>query len=441
MILTQCAVCATELGLSLGKKCGRCSTRYCGAECQKQHWESGGHDKLCKKIKKAGGAEQYNANEKYTEAVAAAVEKCAEDTKGQTCFICTQALHWKTKEGLVRGCSCRGTAGFAHVSCLAEQAKILIDAALENNLDDQADKAWMRWYSCSLCEQLYHGVVKCALGWACWKTYVGRPETDKFRQSAMQVLGAGLSEAGRHEDVLAVDEARFEMLRRHGESGQVMLSVMGNLASTYGTLGRDEEALQMNRDVHSGWLRLGGEDNDNTLRAAVNYTSNLVTQEGFDEAKALLGKTIPVARRVLGEGHMLTLTMRFNYTKVLCRDANSTLDDRREAVTTLEEIERIARRVFGGAHPFTADIERDLLGARTIVARNLYIDPAATLDDLREAVTTLEEAERTARRKLGGAHPTTGVIEESLRDARVALGFRCEEELCEMVAAMTPGDA
>ena len=34
MILTQCAVCATELGLSLGKKCGRCSTRYCGAECR-----------------------------------------------------------------------------------------------------------------------------------------------------------------------------------------------------------------------------------------------------------------------------------------------------------------------------------------------------------------------------------------------------------------------
>ena len=28
----------------------------------------------------------------------------------QTCYICTQALHWKTKEGLVRMCACRGTA-------------------------------------------------------------------------------------------------------------------------------------------------------------------------------------------------------------------------------------------------------------------------------------------------------------------------------------------
>ena len=93
MILTKCAVCATELGLSLGKKCGRCSTRYCGPECQKQHWEEGGHDTLCKPIKKAGGAEQYNANKKYAEAVAVAAEKCAEDTKGQTCYICTCLLY------------------------------------------------------------------------------------------------------------------------------------------------------------------------------------------------------------------------------------------------------------------------------------------------------------------------------------------------------------
>ena len=57
MFLTQCAACAADLGLTLGKKCGRCSTRYCGPECQKKHWEEGGHDKLCKKIKKAGGAE------------------------------------------------------------------------------------------------------------------------------------------------------------------------------------------------------------------------------------------------------------------------------------------------------------------------------------------------------------------------------------------------
>ena len=51
----------------------------------------------------------------------------------------------------------------------------------------------------------------------------------------------------------------------------------------------------------------------------------------------------------------------------------------------------------------------------------LYKDAGATLDDLREAVTTLEETERTARRVFGSAHPLTRWIEGTLRDARAAL--------------------
>ena len=54
----------------------------------------------------------------------------------------------------------------------------------------------------------------------------------------------------------------------------------------------------------------------------------------------------------------------------------------------------------------------------------LYRDPSATLDDLREAVTTLEDTERTARRVLGGAHPTTKGIEAEIRLSRAALCAR-----------------
>ena len=52
------------------------------------------------------------------------------------------------------------------------------------------------------------------------------------------------------------------------------------------------------------------------------------------------------------------------------------------------------------------------------------MDPGATLDDLRKAETTLEELERTARRVLGGAHPTTVDIEASLQTAQAALRAR-----------------
>ena len=54
-------------------------------------------------------------------------------------------------------------------------------------------------------------------------------------------------------------------------------------------------------------------------------------------------------------------------------------------------------------------------------ATALYRDPDATLDDLREALTMLEDLERVARRVLGGAHPLTSAIEDDLQDARAAL--------------------
>ena len=86
--------------------------------------------------------------------------------------------------------------------------------------------------------------------------------------------------------------------------------------------------------------------------------------ERYKEAKSFLRKTTPVARRVLGESHSTTLLMRSNYAEALYRDPTATLDDLREAVTTLEEIRRTARRVFGGAHPDVAGIEKALQDAR-----------------------------------------------------------------------------
>ena len=48
--------------------------------------------------------------------------------------------------------------------------------------------------------------------------------------------------------------------------------------------------------------------------------------------------------------------MRWKYAEALCQDDGATLADLREAVTTLEDTERIARRVLGGEHPLTMEI-------------------------------------------------------------------------------------
>ena len=143
-----------------------------------------------------------------------------------------------------------------------------------------------------------------------------------------------------------------------------MLAVQTNLAMTYGQLGRDEEALQLERDVYHGALKLCGEADRDTLISANNYADSLSSLNRFEEAKSVLREVIPVARRVLGENDETTLRMRWYYAEALYNDPGATLDDLPEVLTTLEDTGRIARRVLGGAHPVTASIDYDLREAR-----------------------------------------------------------------------------
>ena len=61
------------------------------------------------------------------------------------------------------------------------------------------------------------------------------------------------------------------------------------------------------------------------------------------------------------------LKMHWLYAEALYKDAGATLDDLREAVATLEDAERIARRVLGSAHPLAVAIERHLGRARALL--------------------------------------------------------------------------
>ena len=80
--------------------------------------------------------------------------------------------------------------------------------------------------------------------------------------------------------------------------------------------------------------------------------------------------------------------MRSTYARALFDDTNATLDDLREAVTTLEDMGRIARRVLGGAHPLVESIAKDLRKVRAAFRA-------------RETPETLaQDAFRTARAKL-----------------------------------------
>ena len=176
----------------------------------------------------------------------------------------------------------------------------------------------------------------------------------------MTLLGNGLGTTGQHQDALLVQEAELSMRRRIGDPERNLFAVQGNLALTYQSLGRLEESVEQNRLAYFGCLRIHGEEHEETLIAADNYAISLMDLQRSEEAKSLLRKMIPVVRRVLGESNDLTIKMRCHYARTLYLDKGATLDDLREAAKTLEDVERIARRVLGGAHPTTGVVGRAL---------------------------------------------------------------------------------
>ena len=155
--------------------------------------------------------------------------------------------------------------------------------------------------------------------------------------------------------------------RQYGVPEEHVLTVQGNLANTYTALGRLESALEIKRDVYTGTLKLLGNEHLYSLSAANNYAWALNRLERFEEAKSVLRRTVPVARRVLGEGHETTLKMRKMYAIALGSDTGATLDDLREAAKTLEEAAKTARRVLGGSHPFVGSLERSLKSSRAVL--------------------------------------------------------------------------
>ena len=91
----------------------------------------------------------------------------------------------------------------------------------------------------------------------------------------------------------------------------------------------------------------------------------------------MMQKTMPVARRVFEDSHDLTLKIRWLYAVALRNADGATLDDIRESVATLEEIERIARRVLGGAHPTTKTFWQSLQYARAALRAHETPPPSA----------------------------------------------------------------
>ena len=139
--------------------------------------------------------------------------------------------------------------------------------------------------------------------------------------------------------------------RRLGAPEVRILTLQTNLAITYSLLGRREEAISLQRDVHSGQIRLFGGSSNAAIIAAQNLVDTLMKLGHHDEALPLLLETIPKSQRVLGKDHDQTFKLQRMYAQILIDRDGASLDDLSLAVATLEDLDRRQRRTLGPDHP------------------------------------------------------------------------------------------
>ena len=354
MLSSTCAAC----GVSGAKKdCGRCKTTYCSVACQAQHWKEGGHKDLCKRIKRGGGAEQYHADKKYKDAVDEAIEGCAGATKGQTCYICRDE---RSTEGLVRGCACHTTEGFAHLSCLVREAHVVGEDELQQH---NRDKLWIKWAECGLCHQRYHGAVARAMAWACWKTYVSRPEGDAMRGYALNVLTIAHM-AVRAEEALCSATAYRSWCCRFDPMN--VICAEENLAIVYKNLGRYEEAIPIMQQLRAAKLRrLRGSENEDSVNSLLNLAESLGGSGRYEEAIQLLSAERPAACRALGSDHSLCLSLAQVVGGVHYFHGKESGDatELLAACTVLRDAILRSRRTLGPHHPHTSAAENTFVMA------------------------------------------------------------------------------
>ena len=383
MLRTKCAACGTKLdsqdttscvrylyeSSDAWPGCARCQTRYCSAECRRAHWRDG-HGQVCEEIARCGGPEQHYADRNYVKAAARAVKLCATDTAGQTCYICLG----DTGEGLVRMCACRGTSGIAHLSCLERQVQVAVQGALHN---EEVDLMAMlkRWWQCRLCEQEFYGAVACALGWACWKTYLVRPETDYLREFAMQILADLLAKGSDVKTRLSI--LTIILRRRHeiGDQKSVIISVRSQIADCLEKLERYDEAHDVRRANYEASADMAEMV---ALHYATDLGASLVQQErmqpGAAEALEFTRDVVDRARRLWGDDHGNTHKALQIYAMALYFDTKCSPEGLAEAETIISDMARAWRRKLGPSNPGTQCMEACQKVLRSKIAFNGVLD-------------------------------------------------------------------
>ena len=294
-VLHSCASCAERTGATLW--CARCRTDYCSRVCQKAHWTSGGHKKDCKVIARA----RRDTNpEVQSRALARASCMSGGAPHDARCMFC---LDWgDAKDPLARGCACRGSFGWTHVTCLVKPAETA-------RAPPPGEPYFTAWVSCSTCKQEFTGLVKLRLAIALWAKYARAVEPNQLRVLAACSYAAALGAAGEHAEAVRLRRGILDDRTRVADpEHRGTLDCASKLARSLLLHGECAEAAVLLRMTLAVETRTAGPDDEGTLFTEGLLVKVLLSLGKYAETEALCRGALEKMRRVFGRDHGDTLT-------------------------------------------------------------------------------------------------------------------------------------
>ena len=137
------------------------------------------------------------------------------------------------------------------------------------------------------------------------------------------------------------------------------LTIRNNLASSYRSAGRFDEAITLGEQVLTDRERVLGIDHPDTLTTRHNLASSYGSAGRVDEAITLKQQVLTDCERILGVDHPDTLTTRNNLASSYWSAGR--VD---EAITLEEQVLTDSERVLGVDHPDTLTTRNNLAEMR-----------------------------------------------------------------------------
>jgi len=341
------------------------------------------------------------------------------------CYVCLE-------EGrhLLRGCACRGAAGFVHAEC-AERVALAGEGKSARN-------SALSWTRCITCRQPFHGALDLEMNRRWWR----RHRDDGNDGASSPVVWAVAHTLDTYGESLAADLLLEERAETMDDYGAVLLSLrearrladkgdhLGSLEKMEALLPRAERcgstqiyfdlqcqiieaSFDARKEDYVGLAddcvrlarRTYGNDHINTHRALVNFSTAAGMAGRFKESRDVFEETLTNQKRTYGNDHLMTKLSKKNraiYLNNICVKARHLFDTQRQkdAATYLEAL--MQERKTSMTPPEEEDVVDITFDMLTCLRALL-----AKLERVQDTRTVALESLAIAKRRYGSESPKT----------------------------------